>query len=276
VNEAVEIAHRDGILTSASLMVAGKAAADAVQRARRMPSLRVGLHLVLVEGRPVLPKSAVPDLVDSLGLFGSDMASAGAAMFFSRRARHQLAAEITAQFETFQKTGLDLDHCNAHKHFHLHPLVGSLMLRIGRRFGLNAIRVPREPRKVLQQAEPGTPIPHAWITAPWAHLLLRRVRRAELLAPDQVFGLRWSGAMTKDRLHGLIRALPDGLSEIYLHPATAADFPGAAHNYAYKEELQALIDGQVVAAAREPSIRLGGFGDFLPRTGTSGATLAWT
>jgi len=59
VNDAVEVAHRGGVLTAASLMVSAPAAADAVERARRMPSLRVGLHLVLVDGRPVLPASAV-------------------------------------------------------------------------------------------------------------------------------------------------------------------------------------------------------------------------
>jgi len=150
------------------------------------------------------------------------------------------------------------------------------MLRIGQSFGLGAVRVPLEPRAILQRIEPGTRTHRAWSTAPWAHLLRRRVRRAGMIAPDQVFGLQWSGAMTKARLHGLIRALPEGLSEIYLHPATVADFPGAAANYAYKEELQALVDGEIIAAARDPSIRLGGFGDFLPRTGTSGARLAWT
>ena len=60
VNEAVEAAHRTGILTAASLMVSGAAAGDAVARARRNPNLRVGLHLVLVEGRPTLPAAAVP------------------------------------------------------------------------------------------------------------------------------------------------------------------------------------------------------------------------
>ncbi len=69
VNEAVELAHRDGILTAASLMVAGDAAGDAVERARRSPRLGVGLHLVLVEGRPMLPANEVPDLVDPEGRF---------------------------------------------------------------------------------------------------------------------------------------------------------------------------------------------------------------
>src|ERR1700759_3725305 len=144
VNEAVERAHRDGILTAASLMVSGAAAHDAVARARDMPSLRVGLHLVLVEGKPVLPARAVPDLVDGQGFFHTDMARAGAAMFFLPKVRAQLAAEIEAQFEAFAATGLKLDHVNAHKHFHLHPTVLALMLRIGGEFGLKSagLRVP--------------------------------------------------------------------------------------------------------------------------------------
>ena len=105
VNDAVEAAHRGGVLTAASLMVSAPAAADAVERARRMPSLRVGLHLVLVDGRPVLPASAVTHLVDGSGVFRSNMAALGTVLAFSRPARRQLAAEITAQFEAFRATG---------------------------------------------------------------------------------------------------------------------------------------------------------------------------
>ena len=77
VNEAIEEAHRHGILTAASLMVGAEAAADAVERARRLPSLRVGLHLVLVEGRSVLPPEAIPDLVDRHGEFSPRLVRAG-------------------------------------------------------------------------------------------------------------------------------------------------------------------------------------------------------
>ena len=121
VNEAVEEAHRGGILTAASLMVGGAAAADAVRRAKAMPSLRVGLHLVLVEGRPMLPAAAIPDLVDANGNFRDDMARAGAAIFFQSNVRRQLEEEVEVQFEAFRATGLPLDHVNTHKHFHLHP-----------------------------------------------------------------------------------------------------------------------------------------------------------
>jgi chitin disaccharide deacetylase len=262
VNDAVEAAHRGGILNAASLMVGAPETADAVARARRIPSLRVGLHLVLAEGRPVLPASAVPHLVDGSGSFRSDMARLGAVMFFHPQARRELTAEMTAQFEAFRATGLALDHCNAHKHFHLHPVIGRLLVEIGRRFGLRAARVPLEPGHVLKKIEPRTSSARAPLTAPFALMLRRRVRAAGLLAPDSVFGLKWSGHMTRSRLSGLIHNLPEGLSEIYLHPATGP-FAGAAPGYRYREELDALMASEIVAAVRDPTLRLGGFRDFL-------------
>jgi len=128
VNEAVERGHRDGILIAASLMVAGPAAADAVRRAKAMPSLRVGLHLVVIEGPAVLPPAAIPALVDASGQFPADQFRLGVDYFFRPRIRRQLAAEIGAQFEAFAATGLTLDHANAHKHMHLHPTVGRLLI----------------------------------------------------------------------------------------------------------------------------------------------------
>ncbi len=166
VNQAVETAHRDGILTAASLMVAGPAAADAVERARRMPSLRVGLHLVLVEGRPILPPSAVPDLVDETGHFRADMVQAGVAMALSRSVRRQLANEIASQFYAFQATGLPLDHVNAHKHFHLHPVIAGLIIKLGRRYGVGGARAPVEPGGVLRRVENESPPPR-WGRVGW-------------------------------------------------------------------------------------------------------------
>lgn len=262
VNEAVEAAHRHGVLTAASLMVAAPAAADAIERARRLPSLRVGLHLVLVEGTPLLPASKVSHLLDGDGRLRSDLAAFGAAIAFRRQVRRELAAEIRAQFGAFRDSGLALDHCNAHKHFHLHPVVGALLTEIGLQFGLRAVRVPLEPRGVLRGAEPGRPWSPAQLTAPFALALRRRVRARGLIAPDQVLGLQWSGQMTRQRLGALVGRLPDGLTEIYLHPATGS-YPGAAPGYHYREEMEALMAPAVIAACRDPSVRTGGFSDFL-------------
>jgi len=264
VNDAVERAHREGILTAASLMVGAPAAADAVARAKAMPRLRVGLHLVLVQGRPTLPAAAVPDLVDADGLFRTDMVRAGIAMFLLPRVRRQLAAEIEAQFKAFAATGLPLDHVNAHKHFHLHPTIAGLIVQIGRRFGLNAMRVPYEPASVLRQIEPEAPGGSDIVVRLWAGRLRKRLARAGIFSPDRVFGLAWSGAMTATRLKGLLEHLPDGVSEIYLHPATGADFALAAPGYRYAEELGALIFSQAIDFTRNSTIRMGSFGDFLP------------
>jgi len=261
VNEAVEVAHREGILTAASLMVSGPAADDAAARARRNPRLRVGLHLVLVEGRPVLPPDSVSRLVDASGSFRRGMAAMGASFAASSEVRGQLAAEIGAQFEAFRATGLALDHCNAHKHFHLHPLIGSLIASIGRSYGLRAARVPLEPAALLRKIEPGTPRMPSLALAPWALLLRRRFRAAGLFTCDRLFGLQWSGGMTRDRLRGLIAHLPTGVSEIYLHPATGP-YPGCAPGYRYREELEALTSPKVAAACRERALQLGGFADF--------------
>ena len=116
VNDAVEQGHRDGILTAASLMVSAPAAASAVARAKTLPRLRVGLHIVLVDGKPTLPASAIPDLVDDAGMFRNDMTAAALRMFCLPRVRRQLEAEIEAQFDAFRATGLTLDHVNTHKH----------------------------------------------------------------------------------------------------------------------------------------------------------------
>lgn len=243
-------------------MVAGRAAHGAVARARRLPKLRVGLHVVLVEGAPALPPEQLPDLVDDAGQFRSDMARLGFDIFARRAARRQLAAEIEAQFRAFAATGLPLDHVNAHKHFHLHPTISGAILAIGRRYGMTGMRVPIEPRAIVASVEPRTPTGSGWITTPYARWLAARARRAGMRTADAVFGLAWSGAMTAPRVEAVLRALPEGRTEIYLHPATRNDFPGHAPGYRYADELAALTSPAVIAAARRPDIALGGYGEF--------------
>lgn len=261
VNEAVEIAHTRGILTATSLMVAAPAAAKAVALAKRLPALRVGLHVVLVEGRPMLPPSQIPDLVDANGLFRTNMAASGAKMFFFPKVRRQLEHEIEAQFEAFRATGLALDHVNAHKHFHLHPTIAGLMVTMAKAHGVRGARVPLEPRPVLRRIESHPANATVALTAPFARALRARFRRAGIAAPDQVFGLAWSGAMTEPRFRGLLEHLPEGLSEIYMHPATGP-YAGSAPGYAYAEELRALTDPRMPGLIAAADIRLGGFCDF--------------
>jgi hopanoid biosynthesis associated protein HpnK len=254
VNEAVERAYRDGALNAASLMVAGAAAADAVRRARALPGLRVGLHLVVIEGQAVLPPAEIPDLVDAAGWFPSDQVRLGVKYCFRARVRRQLAAEIHAQFAAFAATGLTLDHANAHKHMHLHPTVGRLMLRIGAEFGLRAVRVPAEPPAVLARC--GTRVgwgAHALYH--WTRVLRMQARAAGMITHDHCFGIAWSGHMTADRVHCLLHELPGGTSEIYFHPAVERDaaLDRLMPDYEHAEELAALLDPSITVTRSSPS-----------------------
>jgi chitin disaccharide deacetylase len=243
VNEGIEKAHRDGVLQAASLMVAAPAAADAVRIARANPALRVGLHLVVIEGPAALPHAEIPDLVDAAGQFPSDQLTLGLNYFFRPRIRRQLLAEIRAQFAAFAATGLTLDHANAHKHMHLHPTVGAMMLRAGADHGLRRIRVPSEPPAIMERC--GTaPAFGDRLLYRWTGILRRQARAAGIATNDHCFGLAWSGHMTADRIHRLLPNLPDGDSEIYFHPAARRDalldrlMPG----YEHEAELAALLD----------------------------------
>jgi hopanoid biosynthesis associated protein HpnK len=262
INEAVEAAFRDGILSCASLMVGAPAAADAVERARRLPGLRVGLHLVLIDGSAVLPPGEIGGLVGADGRFGDNQIRAGLRYFFAPGVRRLLAAEIGAQFEAFRATGLALDHVNAHRHMHLHPTVARLVVEIGRAYGMRAVRLPAEPAQALRRAFPGEPYrAPAW--RPVIAALRRRLRRAGLASNDHVFGIAWSGAMVEERVLGLLPHLPPGVSEIYFHPATrqTAALAAAMPGYRHTEELLALTSPDVRRRIAELGIDLIGYGD---------------
>lgn len=272
VNEAVERAHTDGILTAASLMVGAPAARDAIARARALPRLRVGLHLVLADGPAVLPPRAIPDLVDERGHFGNRMARAGVRFFCLPRVRRQLALEIRAQFEAFAASGLALDHVNAHKHFHLHPTILSLILHVGRAFGLGAVRLPRET---------GPPAP-PWLR-PWLALLAARLDAAGIAHNDYVAGIRQSGRFDEPAVLAALRNLPaTGVGELYLHPAldSGAAIAPSMRGYRHLDEFAALVSPRVRAACdalRAQGWHFGGFTDFAasppaPAAGASGAS----
>jgi chitin disaccharide deacetylase len=261
VNAAVERAHREGVLTAASLMVGERAVAEAVEVARRNPGLAVGLHLTLTDGWPVLPPERIPALVRAdTGRFRDDMAALGLALATSAAARAQLRAEVAAQLAAFRATGLACDHLNAHKHFHLHPVIAAIAFRAAAEAGVRAVRIPWEPPALVRGVDPAArtqPLALAPLAA-WLRLLAGRLG---LAAPDRVVGLAWSGAFTADRLAALLPRLPAGTTEVYLHPATAGGFPGGAPGYRYAEELAALTDPRVATAAA--ALRRGGYAAML-------------
>ncbi len=253
VNEAIERGHREGILSTASLMVAAPAMEDAVERARRLPSLRVGLHVVLVNGRPKLPPELVPLLVDDRGEFASDLFKAGVRYFFTPGIRKQLEAEIRAQFAAFAATGLELDHVNAQNHMHVHPTILSIIVRVGREYGVRAIRIPREPfwpSWRAMRSNGGSRFANAAFLGPWLALMRMRLRLAGIVTNDYVFGMNDTGHMTPQRVRSFLSHLPAGTSELYVHPATRTWPEAFPPGYDFTGEFAALIDRDVIQTVR--------------------------
>jgi len=247
VNDAVEMAFRDGTLTAASLMVAAPASGDAVRRAKALPGLAVGLHLVVVRGGSTLPASEVPAITDGDGRFDDNLVRAGFRYYFSSRARRQLRAEIRAQFQAFADTGLALDHVNTHNHMHLHPTILGLILEIGRDFGMTAMRLPYETTSGMAGR----------LLKPWLTLTKSRLDRAGIRHNDILIGLSATGRMNRDRMIEALSDLPDGVSEMMTHPATG-DWEGRereADGYRYTDELAGLLDPAVRAAAERSGAR---------------------
>lgn len=246
-------------MRAASLMVAAPATDDAVARARSMPALAVGLHVVLVNGRPVLPPERVPDLVDDRGELPTDLTGAGFRFFFRPGIRRQLEAEVRAQFERFAATGLTLDHVDAQCHMHVHPTIFAILLRVGREYGMRAIRLPREPFGLSYRAAGDRFGSRLWtsiLTEPWLALMRAKARREGVASNDYAFGVNDPGAMNETRVLALLRGLPEGVTELFFHPATGP-FEGAdagTERFQWAAELAALTSPRVREAVARDGI----------------------
>ncbi len=253
VNEAVEAAHTKGVLSCASLMVGAPAAADAVARAKRLPSLRVGLHVTVADGKALLPPAEIPSLADAAGRLPANLVAAGVRWFFSPAARRDLAREIRAQFEAFRATGISLDHVNAHNHMHLHPTVLGIIIGIAREFGqgtkVPAMRLPWEPP--------------AGLLTPWLALLRARLRAAGIRHNDALVGMAATGHLTADKVTAALTRIEVGVTEFYFHPASrnTPELEAQAPGYDRLGELEALLNPMVAAVLREKGLKPIGFAD---------------
>ena len=263
VNEAIEEAHRQGILTTASLMVGAKSAEDAVERVKRLPTLKVGLHLVLVDGSPILPPEVIPDLVNRQGEFSWHLVRSGIRFFSRQQVRRQLEAEIRAQFQAFRKTGLNLDHVNTHHHMHLHPTISGLTLKVGRDYGMRAMRLPCEPLFPSWRASRNALLRRAstrLVLSPWVSLLKRKLRHAGVYSNDFIFGMNDSGDMNSGLVLRILRNIPPGVTEIYFHPV-APETGGHGKGNRLQVDLVALKSPEVREALLTSGIPLIAFRD---------------
>lgn len=260
VNEAVEEAHRNGILTCASLVVAGDAAEDAIQRAKRLPNLGVGLHLAIFGARASAQgRSIVAPDGENLGY---NPVLAGSAIMVTPGGRKAARREIAAQFEAYRKTGLELGHLDGHWHCHQHPSVLAIALEYGVPLGLKALRVPYESfgfsRRVAGNSKTGARLGHALFGLPLTTVMRLQARAAGVAVNDTFFGKIDDGFISEDLLLSLFGNLPQGATELGLHPATktwTGEHCPPAH-WRQADELAALTSPKVRAELERRGIAL--------------------
>ncbi len=214
VNEAIERWFQAGALTQASLMVNEPHADEAARIAQRNPGLCVGLHLTLCDGFA----ARLSPLTDGRGRFTPSPARAGWRYAVQPGLVEPLREEIERQFAAFRADGFSPAYWDGHAHLHLHPAVLRLTLPIAHRHGFRVTRVVREP---------GT-----WTLLPLIFRLLSRraapmLDRAEMRCADRVYGLARTGRMDRETIARILKTLPPGWSELYLHPGAEPALPAA-------------------------------------------------
>jgi len=264
VNAGIVHAHRDGILTSTSLMVTGASAPAAVALARANPSLAVGLHLVLAQGRPAAPAADIPALVARDGSFRHAPVASGlryAWEYVFRTGRAQLRREIEAQLAAFSATGLRLAHLDGHLNMHLHPMVLPLLLDLAPRFGIRAVRLSRENlRSALRhdRRHLGRKLSEGVVFHTLAAWAAPRLRAAGIVTADRVYGMHQTGHVDEAYLLALVPRLPPGVSELYCHPSegVAAALAPYQPGYDHAGELAGLVSPRVREAVRMAGVEL--------------------
>lgn len=265
VNEGIRLAHREGVLTSTTLMANSAAFDHAVECAKSCPSLGVGCHLVLVGGYCVAPKDEIPSLVDSEGRLPASLPSLVARVSSGMVRSKDIEREFRAQIQKIRATGIEPTHLDSHKHTHAHPRVMGALSRVAKEMGIRRVRRPFESLKDswATTRRSGKPLSKQLVAAAAARTAAPRfdalARKFGLQTPANFLGVASTGQLGPDALRHLIEILPDGQTEIMMHPGVYDGELIATGSRLQKErqlELDALLDPEVKGAIVARQVRL--------------------
>jgi hopanoid biosynthesis associated protein HpnK len=262
VNEGIIRANREGILTSATLMANRRAFEDAVERAKQNPQLGVGCHLALVGGRAVAPPEKIPSLADRDGRLPSSIGLLMAKLNSGMVRTKDIEAEFRAQIEKICRAGIQPTHLDTHKHSHAHPRVMAALGRVAREFGITRVRKPVENLRDswrTNRSEGAGRFKNLMVAATVRIVALRFnaiSREYGLRSPDHFLGLALTGRLSGAALCRLIDTLPDGRTEIMVHPGIC-DAELAATGSRLQTQRQTELDGLLDPEARKSVAKRG-------------------
>ena len=267
VNRGIAEAHRNGIVTSASLLANGGAFAEAVELARDLSGLGVGVHLNLNDGPPVAPRESVPSLVNEAGEFegGPD----GLLLKIATRGLSMREVEIEwgAQISKARDAGIEPTHLDGHKHVHMLPGLFEIALRLAKRYGIGAIRVSHEASSLRAALSTGerraAVVLKQGVQARGLKLLARDARkqaeRAGVSTADYFCGIAQTGELTNEGVARLLRSLPEGTTELMCHPGYADDAlrkTSTRLQGSRQKEVEMLTDKEIRNLVASQGIRL--------------------
>lgn len=227
VNRGIAEAHRNGIVTSASLLANGAAFASGVELARTTPALGVGVHLNLSDGEPVAERELVTTLLNARGELEGKPESL--LLRLARRSvlLNEIEQEWDAQIQKVRDVGIEPTHLDGHRHVQMLPGLFEIALRLAKRHGIAAVRISHEEsslRAALSAGakQKGTVVMRQGVQARGLKMLARDAReqaeRAGIAAADYFCGIAQTGELTREGVARLLEILPDGTTELMCHP----------------------------------------------------------
>jgi predicted glycoside hydrolase/deacetylase ChbG (UPF0249 family) len=200
----------------------GSAAAGGIKH----PALGVGCHVVLVDGKPALPRTDIPTLSVPTGEFRATLGAFVRDLMWGRIREDEIETEATGQIRRVQRAGVNVTHIDTHKHTHMFERVLRPVLRAARACGVTAIRNPFEADWAVEASQ-NAPLGRRWqvkLLRTRRHEFLRLVRDAGLKTTDGAVGVLATGTLDTETLHRLLAAMPEGTWELVCHPG----YPDAA------------------------------------------------
>jgi len=267
VNRGIAEAHRDGIVTSTSLLANGCAFEEGAQRALQSPRLGVGVHLNLSDGKPVAPAGKVKSLLDENGNFSGGPETLLFRLTAKSLDAREVEVEWNAQIEKVRAAGIRPTHLDGHKHVQMLPGLFAVALRLAKKHGIEAVRVSHEASSLRAAltggGEPAGLMLKQGVQARGLKLLARDARkmaeRAGIVAADYFCGIAQTGVLTKKGVQQMLVSLPEGTTELMCHPGYAdAELEKSATRLqkSRQTELAILTDKEIRKSIAVLGIRL--------------------
>ena len=255
INRAVEEGLVHGCLRSATVMPGGAAFAGAIDIARRHEELGLGVHFTLVYGHPILPPEEIPSLVGSEGDFLPDHTALLKRYLKGSTNLEEVRRELAAQLQKVEATGIPISHVDSHQHMHTLPGIIDIVLDLAARAGIRAVRTPRTPLFAGAFGGLGQLVGRLGLST-LARLAACKAHRRGLLTPDNFAGIVAGEAVSEGELLHLIAHLPQGTTEVMMHPGTKNDVlqEDSGWQHDFEAELAAILSPRVGAALQKAEV----------------------